>query len=249
MDYSTCGLVIVAAGKGSRFGGYKQLVPLIDKPLLIQTLEAFSGVPFAQRVVVLPIDFILQGTWDTFTRMHPTLRDFLPVAGREERALSVREGVMALSPRIDFVAVHDGARPLPPLGAMGQCLSLLKQDPDLGAAIVASPVTDTIKRVVPAGSAIRHTEDRSELVRAETPQLCRRSILMESFSHPQLGAARDEAQAIEFLGRRTAFVLHDGFNPKITHAKDMAVVSAWLTAHNDTTPEPRQGIVAQERAS
>lgn len=237
--YSKCGLVVVAAGKGVRFGGYKQLVPLLDKPLLVQTLESFQGVPFSSRVVVVPSDFLLQGTWDALAHTHLALREFTPVVGRDERALSVLEGVRAISPECTYVAVHDGARPLPPIGAMSECLRLLESDSQLSAAIVASPVTDTIKRVRSGGPLIAQTENRDELVRAETPQVCRRADLMNALVEKRNASARDEAQALELLGLRTAFVLHEGFNIKVTHAKDLSIVSAWLTSHNDTTPEPR----------
>jgi 2-C-methyl-D-erythritol 4-phosphate cytidylyltransferase len=243
-DFSRCGLVVVAAGKGVRFGGYKQLVPLVDKPLLVHTLEAFAQVAFRERMVVVPADFILQGTWDSLAASNRALRAFTAVAGRDERALSVRAGVSALGPGCEFVAVHDGARPLPPLTALGKCLGLLQADRQISAAIVAAPVTDTIKRVREGGPLIAFTENREQLVRAETPQVCNRAHLLNALSDPRNAHAGDEAQALELLGLRTAFVLHDGFNPKITHAKDIAVANAWLTSHNDTTPEPRSGDLA-----
>ncbi|MBI1292914.1 NTP transferase domain-containing protein [bacterium] len=247
-DFSRCGLVVVAAGKGVRFGGYKQLVPLIDRPLLVHTLEAFLQSGFRQYVVVLPPDFILQGTWDNLVGTNPGLRIYEPVAGLDERALSVREGVRSLSRECQFVAVHDGARPLPPLGAMDRCLNLIQTDRQLSAVIVASPVTDTIKRVRESGPLIARTENRAELVRAETPQICDRIHLLNALSDPRNFAAGDEAQAMELLGLRTAFVLHDGFNPKITHAKDIAVINAWLTAKEETTPEPRREDLGRKRA-
>jgi 2-C-methyl-D-erythritol 4-phosphate cytidylyltransferase len=231
--------VVVAAGRGARFGGYKQLVPLRRDPLLVHTLSAFSSCQFAECVVVLPHDFLLQGTWDRLVAEFPALVGWRAVEGREERALSVLEGVTSLTKQSPFVAVHDGARPLPPLDATASCLHLLRTNEELAAAIVAAPVTDTLKRIEAGGPGIARTEDRSQFVRAETPQVCRRSPLLAALSEPSAATARDEAQALEFLGRRTAFILHTGQNPKVTHASDVAVVNALLESRSDTTPEPR----------
>lgn len=171
----------------------------------------------------------------------PHLRAYRAIAGGEERHRSVLEGVLAVAPGIRFVAVHDGARPLPPLDALLECVRLLRRDPETRAAIVAAPVTDTIKRIAPggAGHTIAHTEDRSQLVRAETPQVCDREALLAALSVPHAQDPRDEAEALERSGHRTAFVLHQGYNPKITHAKDIAVVAAYLGAKDETTPTPR----------
>lgn len=235
--FSSCALVVVAAGKGRRFGGYKQLVPLADKPLVVQTLLAFASVPFHSRLVVLPEDFIRGGIWNELMTLYPWLEGTVAVVGGTERSLSVCEGVSAVSPECEFVAVHDGARPFPPLETLAGCLQLLAREPELAAAIVAKPMTDTIKRMRADGSSIQLTEDREHFLRAETPQVARRLALLNAFCDPRNQSARDEAEALERIGYRTSCVPHTGFNPKITHQKDLTIAMAWLSALGDTPPE------------
>jgi 2-C-methyl-D-erythritol 4-phosphate cytidylyltransferase len=225
-----CGLVVVAAGRGTRFGGWKQLAPLGGKPLLVHTLEAFARCPFRDRVVVLPQDLLNEDVWDEILRKFPSLNDFRVVAGGAERSLSVLAGVRELSESCDFVAVHDGARPFPPIEAAAECAALLQARPDIAAAIVAKPVSDTIKMIGHGDNLIQRTVDRRLLLRAETPQVARRDLLLQALSSPASAAASDEAQALEIAGYPTACVVHHGYNPKITLAHDLALAEHHLTA-------------------
>ncbi|CAN5314569.1 2-C-methyl-D-erythritol 4-phosphate cytidylyltransferase [soil metagenome] len=232
--YSSCALVVVAAGKGKRFGGPKQLAPLMEKPLIVQTLLGLAGLPFAAKIVVLPEEFFIDGTWEKLTRKHAGIREFKGVPGKDERSQSVREGVRATPATCKYVAIHDGARPLPPLDCMTQCVMMLNEREEFAAVIVASPVTDTLKRVADDGVTIEATEDREHLFRAETPQIARRMMLLEALAHPLNLDARDEAEALERTGHETACVSHTSFNPKVTHKSDLAVVAAYLSAHGET---------------
>lgn len=224
----SCGLVIVAAGGGIRFGGAKQLASLAGKPLLVHALEAFAPVPFGGRALVLPPPWLADGTWENLRSEWPVVAAFAAVAGGETRALSVRHGLEALPPSLTLVAVHDGARPFPPLDAVGECFKMLHDNPAIAAAIVASPVTDTLKRVTGEGSRIAETADRDAFRRAETPQVVRRELLLAALGNPDASSARDEAEALERAGHPTACALHHGYNPKITHPGDLALAEGWL---------------------
>lgn len=231
--------MVVAAGRGTRFGGWKQLAPMAGKPLLIHCLEAFAGLAFAARRIVVPTEWLTGGEWDALTRAHPAAAAFAPVGGGVERALSVRAGVEACPPECRFVAVHDGARPFPPLAAMEECVRLLGSTPRFAAAIVAGPATDTIKRVGPDAMEIMATEDRTQLRRAETPQVAHRELLLEALSLPSAATARDEAEALERAGHRTACVTHHAFNLKVTHPEDLGLASAWHLLRSQADDERR----------
>jgi 2-C-methyl-D-erythritol 4-phosphate cytidylyltransferase len=225
----SCALVVVSAGRGTRFGGWKQLAPIAGQPLLLRTLSAFKDVSFACRAAVLPREWEHGSQWASLLAQAPFLKDYVTVPGGNERADSVLAGVSAVPDTIEFVAVHDGARPFPPLEAMAECIKMLHQDPDLAAAIVAAPATDTIKRIA-SGGEIVHTEDRSLLLRAETPQVARRALLLEALQRTGASAATDEAHALELAGHRTRCVVHQGYNLKVTGRGDAELVEACLKA-------------------
>jgi 2-C-methyl-D-erythritol 4-phosphate cytidylyltransferase len=212
-------LVIVAAGTGTRLGRAepKALVPLDGRPMLAWTLDAFAPGGFARTVVTAPPDRI---------------RDFerivegrgRVVAGGETRSASVRRGVDALAPAdADVVAVHDAARPF--LTAE-EIRAVLRAAEETGAAIAATPVVDTIKRV--SGGRIAQTVDRTELFGAATPQAFRAAVLREALASGD--EATDEAALCERLGRPVAIVPVSRFSFKITTPEDLALAEAILAA-------------------
>lgn len=233
------GLVVVAAGSGTRFGGPKQFAMLGYKPVLAHCLSAFDPCHrLLDRVVVLPADLLDSPEWG---RIRAGLRHSVrAVPGGIQRADSVRAGVAALDSRCDVVAVHDGARPFVPIEAFTQCLTLLQADAETAAAIVCAPVTDTLKALAPDHATIAQTVDRGRMVRAETPQVCRRQLLEEALSQPGADCFTDEGQAIESLGHRTCAVVQTGFNIKITAPADLHAAQAWLRSRelpsNGETP-------------
>lgn len=234
--FASVGLVVVAAGRGTRFGGYKQLAPLRGAPLLLHTLRAFDPLDFGARIVVLPGDLIESPEWRSIASQLE--QPFTPVPGGAERADSVARGVAALPASIDVVAVHDGARPFPPLGAVRECVEALAHDPHLAGAIVASPVTDTIKRVGSDGRSIVATLPRQDLRRAETPQLARRRLLLDALNSPQSVIPTDEAMALESHGLPVLAITHPGLNPKVTTREDLQLAERLIEARESLEHNP-----------
>src|SRR5690606_21788979 len=115
--------VVVAAGKGTRFGGWKQLAPIGGEPLLLRTLRTLEAIPFGERIVVLHEDLLDSPEWQAISAALEHPHHAIP--GGAERADSVRAGVLAASHLCEFVAVHDGARPFPPIDAIAECLRTL----------------------------------------------------------------------------------------------------------------------------
>ncbi|MDX2175747.1 MAG: 2-C-methyl-D-erythritol 4-phosphate cytidylyltransferase [Candidatus Sumerlaeia bacterium] len=216
-------LIIVAGGSGKRFGGFKQLAELGGQPLLRVAIRAFATLPFAERIVVLPQELIDRGV-GVFEPPENIVR-FIP--GGAERADSVREGVRACGPEVEYVAVHDGARPFPPISAIRRAFEMLAADHALGGAILCSPMTDTVKRVGAEGR-IQITLPRTDLRRAETPQIVRRDLLTHALEQPGFETATDEAQLLEWWGHTVAAVSHEGLNLKITTEQDLAIADAML---------------------
>lgn len=222
-------LVVVAGGSGSRFGGFKQLAPVAGIPLLVRTLQAFENEAFSEKILVLPESFFNGGdSWEKLISTYSFLKSYQTVAGGGTRAESVLAGVAETDEGSALVAVHDGARPFPPLKAMNDCLELLLADEELAAAIVASPVSDTVKMLSERDNMIQSTIDRERLRRAETPQVARRNVLIEALRAPGGNMASDEAQALEAAGHRVACITHDGYNPKITLRHDIMLAEQYL---------------------
>lgn len=221
-----CAVVVVAAGSGARFGGLKQLASLGGRPLLGWSLDAFDEVEFAQRVLVTSPHVESHAAFHSLHSSWPIVR------GGETRALSVRAGLAAIDPSIEFVAVHDGARPFVPISALVLALKRLAADRELAGVVVSSPVADTLKQFDPATGAILATLDRSLTARAETPQVCRRAALLEALDAPDGATATDEGQALERVGYPTAVALHHEWNPKVTTPADLLAAQAWLAAGN-----------------
>jgi 2-C-methyl-D-erythritol 4-phosphate cytidylyltransferase len=208
-------LLIVAAGSGTRLGHAepKALVPLAGRPLLEWTLDAFAPVAIARTVVSAPADRLAD-----FERIVGARARV--VAGGETRSASVRRGVEALGAAADdVVAVHDAARPF--LTAE-EIRAVLRAAEETGAAIAATPVVDTVKRV--SGDRIVETLDRSELRGAATPQAFRYSVLREALASGE--EATDEAALCERLGQAVAVVPVSRFSLKITTPEDLELAEA-----------------------
>src|SRR5712691_8823712 len=143
--------LIVAAGRGTRFGGAlpKQYLPLGGRSVLRHAVAAFAPHPRIAGVQVV----IREEDSKIFAEAVAGIAVMPPVAGGAERQDSVRLGLEALVP-------HDAARPFPDPALIGRVLDALDRTP---AAIPALPLGDTIKRVV--DGAIRETIDRAQLWR------------------------------------------------------------------------------------
>lgn len=229
IDLADTGLVIVAAGQGRRFGGPKQLAEVRGEPLLLHTVRAFAHCRFAQRVLVLPPGLFDDGTWLDLQSKYGAFSYYEGIPGGKARAHSVRLGLMALTPTCKYVAVHDGARPLPPIDCLVECHRRLEADPSIAAAVVSAPATDTLKEVAGhASGRVARTIDRTRILRAETPQLARREELLKALSTERNPPPSDEAQALELAGKFVICVLHEGLNIKVTHPEDLALFEALL---------------------
>ncbi len=210
-------LLIVAAGSGTRLGRSepKALAPLAGRPLLSWTLEAFEGVDFARVVVTAPPDRL-----EEFARVVSGRARV--VTGGETRSHSVRLGFESLAAAdSDIVAVHDAARPLVTPEEIRRVLVAAEET---GAAIAATPVVDTIKRVF--DGRVVETVDRSALYGAATPQAFRAGVLRRALAAGR--DATDEAALCEHLGVPVAVVPVSRLTFKITTPEDLELAEAIL---------------------
>ncbi len=225
-------LIIAGGGSGRRFWNKgtrpkhrlsKLFEPLGGKPLLRHTLESFQGIPEVREILLA----VAPGT-EPWVRKE-ILRGFSGppvhlVRGGATRAESVKNALRRASPRLDWVLVHDGARPFPPKAAV---LSLLKKRGEAEGVILARPVVPTLKQVAPGNGRVLGTVDRTHLYEAETPQLVRRSTLLKAYRiHPGALAATDEASLLENIGAKVKIFSYSGLNLKVTTSSDLRLAEA-----------------------
>jgi 2-C-methyl-D-erythritol 4-phosphate cytidylyltransferase len=209
--------VIAAAGSGERLGagGAKAFVPLVGRPMLDWSLDAFRAVGVAAVVVAVPPG-----------DEHELGADLAVVEGGATRCASVASALGTVE--TELVAIHDAARPLVTPELIEGVLDALVADSGAVGAIAAAPITDTIKRA--AGPAIGATLDRGELWAAQTPQAFRTAALREALAaHPDLGSVTDEAMLVEAAGGRVLIHPAPPANLKVTTPLDLRVAEQLLT--------------------
>jgi 2-C-methyl-D-erythritol 4-phosphate cytidylyltransferase len=202
--------IVVAGGRGARFGRPKQFEPLGDARVVDRAVRAAVAACDAV-VIVLPAGV----TWDG----DPVAA---VVVGGERRSDSVRAGLNAVSPDAEVVVVHDAARPLAPPPLFDAVIDAVRAGAD--GAVPALPVPDTLKRV--EGSDVVETLDRSALVAVQTPQAFRADALRAA--HAADGDATDDAALVEANGGTVVVVAGDPRNLKVTSPDDLAVGAALL---------------------
>lgn len=216
-ELTFAGAVIVAGGLGKRMGRPKQMLPLAGKAVLSRAVEAFRKIPCVKQIIVVTAP----ENREILRQEFPDLVFALP---GPTRLASVMNGVALLDPRVQAVAVHDGARPLVSARLAGSCL---QSGFDAGAAVLAVPVKDTVKQV--RAGIVQHTLDRSSLWAAQTPQCYRADILrraLDRFGHLQ--DATDESQLVERLGVNVKIEMSDYKNLKITTPEDLIMAEVFL---------------------
>jgi 2-C-methyl-D-erythritol 4-phosphate cytidylyltransferase len=216
-------LIIAAAGMGSRLGHEepKALVPLLGRPLISWTLDALAAIPFASRRVAVP-----PGRENRFEAAIGGSAGI--ISGGDTRAASVRRSFESLNAGpADLVCIHDAARLFV---TSAEIRSVLDAAERTGAAIAATPVVDTLKRV--EGSRIVSTVDREGLFAAATPQVFRAELLARAFAAAE--GATDEAALVEGLGVTVAVVPISRLGFKVTTPEDLEMAEALIRSR---TPE------------
>jgi 2-C-methyl-D-erythritol 4-phosphate cytidylyltransferase len=163
------------------------------------------------------------------------LRDLLPNAprvqfcrGGDTRAHSVWNALQRVNSDVEWVAVHDGARPLVSEALIGRTLAAAA---DHGAAVPALPVALTIKEAAgPLPAKVERTVPRERLWAMQTPQIARRVDLIRAFETCPipLSQVTDDVQLIELAGGEVWLVEGEERNLKITTRVDLRVAEQWL---------------------
>jgi 2-C-methyl-D-erythritol 4-phosphate cytidylyltransferase len=219
--------LVLGAGRGERLGEAipKAFVPLCGRPLLVHALVALASAP--EIDLVIPV--IGRSELPRIEALESQLAAIpglqAPTIGGAERQDSMTAGLAALPADVDFVAVHDAARPLVASEAISRVVRAARHS---GAAILAVPVRDTIKRV--RGGVIVETPLRSECYAAQTPQVFRVDVLREALEKAAAEGftGTDDAEIVERIGVPVTLVTGDPSNIKITDRADLVAAERWL---------------------
>ena len=226
-------VILPAAGASSRFKDkhYKKpFAPLAGRAVWLHSAERFLNRPEVKQVILV---ISAEDREDFNFKFAPNVAilGIDVVEGGKERADSIERALAQVKPEVDFVAVHDAARP---------CLAdewitkVFEAAEKLGAAILAVPVASTLKRVG-ANHAITETVSREGLWEAQTPQVFRRQLLLDAYAKRGGFVATDDAQLVERLGKPVTVVQGSPINLKITTQEDLRLAEQALKA----MPKPK----------
>jgi 2-C-methyl-D-erythritol 4-phosphate cytidylyltransferase len=208
--------IIVAAGSSRRMGFDKLLAPLAGQSVIAHAVAAFGNTKSVSDIVVVTRGDRV-GEFEQLLCDQAKVRKI--VAGGEHRQDSVRAGMQMLAPETKYVAVHDAARPLI---TPQEIERVFEQARAHGAAALAEPVSDTLKRA-DANHAVTGSVDRNQLYAMQTPQIFARDLLEEAYRLVFAQGLRvtDDVSAVENLGRKVVLVPGDESNFKITYERDL----------------------------
>ncbi|MGQ9504237.1 MAG: 2-C-methyl-D-erythritol 4-phosphate cytidylyltransferase [Thermogutta sp.] len=226
-------VILPAAGASSRFRDphYKKpFAPLAGRAVWLHSLHRFTQREDVVQIIVA----VSPEDREEFLRRFAAdlaLLNVEVVDGGRERVDSVQNALARVRDEVEFVCVHDAARP---------CVSdlwidaVFQKAAETGAAILAVPVTATLKLADDCG-AIVETHPRESLWEAQTPQVFRREWLVEAYQQRGSFVPTDDAQLVERLGKRVFLVSGSPLNIKITTKDDLRLAEQILKV----LPKPR----------
>ncbi len=220
--------VVPAAGLGTRMGGTarKQYLTLGGIPLLVLSLKVFQQIPAIREIILSVPKDDQDYCWREIVKPFGLEKVTQIVAGGARRQDSVRHGLFAITEPPELVLVHDGVRPFIQEDMVTQSIARAEQT---GAAVVAMPIHDTVKRV-DTSHMIQETLKREELWHIQTPQVFRYDWLCEGHRQAEREHwnVTDDAALIERKGYPVSVVEGSCFNIKITKPDDLIFGEAIL---------------------
>ena len=221
-------VILPAAGKSSRFrdANYKKpFAPLAGRAVWLHSAERFLARKDVKQVVVV----IDAEDREDFSRMFGANIAIMGVevcTGGAERCDSIQQGLAKVRDDVELVAIHDAARP---------CLAdkwidaVFAAAANSGAAILASPVTATLKRSDgKTPPSIAETVARKNLWEAQTPQVFRRELINKAYAARSAASTTDDSQLVERLGVPVTIVEGSPLNIKITTKDDLRLAEQVL---------------------
>lgn len=224
------GIVIPAAGQGRRMGKNinKQFLNLLGKPILYHTIKSFMDWGKAAEIVVVlnteEFDHFDDKIKRFFSNMNTSI---ITVDGGKSRKESVYNGIKSFSRDLEYVMIHDGARPLITVDLIESTYQAVKKFEAVSCGV---KVKDTIKIVDESFS--RKTLNRDNLRAIQTPQAFKTDLIISAHENYSKDVALDDASLVEELGKQVYIIRGDYNNLKITTAEDLKPAEMILKERN-----------------
>jgi 2-C-methyl-D-erythritol 4-phosphate cytidylyltransferase len=229
------GAVIVAAGRGTRFGRPKQLLEVAGQPMVAWSIDVFAALPEVSDIVIVT-EPELVGTMHEVARAHVRTTALHVVAGGADRQASACNGVRSVPDHCAGILIHDGARPLIRPSEVRAGMRAVR--PGV-AALLAARVVDTIKVADERGKVVR-TLERNVLWAAQTPQFATARELVRAHDEAVRHGwprATDDAALLERAGLDVVVVEGSSENFKVTLPGDLTRAEQLLAAREPVTNE------------
>jgi len=219
--------VIVAAGKGARMGANadKLFLEVAGRPVVAHTWLRFDAAPCIDEIILVVREG-MEGEFGALASQLALTKRFRLVRGGKERQDSVWNGLAALGEGTEVVAIQDGARPCASVELITATVQAARE---VGAAVAAQRVTDTIKES-DGGTLIARTIDRGRLWAVQTPQTFRVEVIRRALAEVRRRQllVTDDTAACELIGQAVRLVQGTSPNPKVTVPGDLAYVALLL---------------------
>lgn len=219
--------IIVAAGKGTRMGPNvdKLFLEVAGLPVIAHTWSRYDKLSGIQEIILV----VREGMTVEFSELASRFKfrkSFRLVTGGTERQDSVWNGLQALSTKTEIVAIQDGARPCTSTALIEATIAAARE---MGAAVAAQHVTDTIKES-DAGMFISRNVDRSRLWSVQTPQTFRVDVIRRALAEVRKRGQQvtDDTAACELIGQPVKLIESSEPNPKVTVPTDLAYIELLL---------------------
>ena len=200
----------------------KQFMMLGNEPILARSINrVHEALPAAEIVVVLPEEHV--ALWKNIAARFDVAPHKIALGG-QERFHSVRNGIAALGEEVQYIAIHDGVRPL----ASKKLIIKLMLEAEAHSAVIPVVAPADSYRVVEGDNS--HIIDRSALRIVQTPQVFNAEILRKAYEQPFSAAYTDDASVVEASGHKIIRIEGERENIKITTPADMTIAEAIIRA-------------------
>jgi 2-C-methyl-D-erythritol 4-phosphate cytidylyltransferase len=219
--------IIVAAGKGTRMGLNvdKVFLEIAGKPVVAHTWQRFAETKCIDEIILVVRDG-MQSAFQELAEKFSFKKPFRLVVGGKERQDSVWNGLEAVSPQTEIVAIQDAARPCTSEALIEATIAAARET---GAAVAAQPITDTIKESSD-GKLIERTLDRSKLWAVQTPQTFRLEVIKRALAEVRRRGllVTDDTAACDLISQPVRLVVSTQPNPKVTRPEDLPYLGVLL---------------------
>jgi 2-C-methyl-D-erythritol 4-phosphate cytidylyltransferase len=218
--------LILAAGLSKRLAARerKPFITIAGRQIITYSLDVFSKIAAVDEII-LAVNKKDTAKAEKISLKYKGFKDVRIVAGGKRRMDSVFNALLETAQDIDYVLIHDAARPLIKVSTVKK---IIEEVTKKKAVICASKVTSTIKRSK-RSNIVETTLDRSNLWQAQTPQAFKKSLLLKAYNEIDMSMDyTDDAQVLESLNTKVSILASDNLNIKITTPEDLLLAESIL---------------------